>query len=129
MRVTFLSLIGIVAMAAQSCYYDNKEDLNQNLGSANCDTTNVTYSGTIQAIMATNCATSTVCHAGPNPSGIKDFTSYQEVKSAIDASGNGSLIGRITATTGSLMPQGGPKLPDCDIQKIQKWADKGAPNN
>ncbi len=124
--LSFAALTGLILFLTESCYYDNKEELYQNLDSS-CDTENVTYSETIQPIIAANCAIPG-CHQGPTPSGGRDFSTYQAVKASVDASGNGSLIGRIKATTGSIMPASG-SLPLCEIEKIQKWATDGAPNN
>ena len=129
-NIIFFTLVGFVVLLAQSCYYDNKEELYQNLNNSNnCNTDSVSFQATILPIITTNCATSSGCHLGPNPSGVRDFSTYAEIKASIDASGNGSLIGRITNTTGSLMPLGGPALPDCEIRQIQAWAADGAPNN
>jgi hypothetical protein len=43
---------------------------------------------------------------------------------------NGKLMGSITWASGfSPMPKNASKMPDCEIQKIQKWIDQGALNN
>lgn len=119
-------LLGILpALFVCSCYYDNEEDLYKNYNTdCNSDTT-ISYSGFIQPLLATECAVSG-CHAGPAPAAGRDLTRYQDVKAIAD---NGSFAGRITGTTGALMPQGGPKLPQCDIEKIQAWISQGAPEN
>ncbi|MGB0177053.1 MAG: hypothetical protein ACPF9D_07800 [Owenweeksia sp.] len=128
--VIFTMLAGLIMLLAQSCYYDNKEELYQNLNnSSNCKTDSVSFQATVFPIITSSCATSSGCHLGANPSGVRDFSNYASIKASVDASGNGSLIGRITNTTGSLMPLGGPALPDCEIKKIQAWAAAGAPNN
>lgn len=43
---------------------------------------------------------------------------------------SGTLYGSV-AQDGSAqsMPQNGAKLPECDIVKIKKWVNAGAPNN
>lgn len=119
-------ILALMAMAliTQSCYYDNKEDLYQNIGNNDCDTTTVTYSGTIEAIITTNCAVSG-CHVSPNAQSNLDLSQFADVQSIAL---NDELVGRITGTPGPLMPPG-QKLPPCDIQKIQKWVADGAPNN
>ena len=59
-----------------------------------------------------------------------DLSTYTGVK---DAATIGSLVGAVKydkLTTGfSAMPQGAPKLSDCDISLIQKWVREGALNN
>jgi hypothetical protein len=52
---------------------------------------------------------------------------YARVKTVAD---NGKLMGVITHANGfPQMPKGGNKLSDCNIAKIKKWVDAGAPNN
>jgi hypothetical protein len=39
-------------------------------------------------------------------------------------------VGAITHAPGfTPMPQGGAKLPACEIAKIKAWVDAGSPNN
>jgi hypothetical protein len=103
-----------------SCYYNNAEDL---LGTANCDTTNVTYSITVNKILTDYC---TSCHSDASLQGGITLEGYDNVKKYVD---NGSLIGSINQVGFSPMPKGSAKLSDCDISKIQKWISDGAPNN
>jgi hypothetical protein len=105
-----------------SCYYDNEKDLYPTPPS--CDTVNITYSGTVAPIMATNC---NACHGTANPSGGVITDNYNDLKTIVD---NGSLRGAINHLPNySPMPQGGNKLNDCDLTKIGIWIDNGAPNN
>ncbi|HNW53110.1 MAG TPA: hypothetical protein PKN21_02525, partial [Bacteroidales bacterium] len=53
-----LALIIALALTLGGCYYDNEEDLY--LGSSGCDTTNVTYSGTVVPVFAGYCNS---CHS------------------------------------------------------------------
>ncbi len=89
-----------------------------------CNTDNVTFSGTIKPIFAKYC---TGCHSGATPTGGINLTLYA------DASGvakSGRLVGAITHASGYVpMPQGGAKLPACEIAKIQAWVTAGSPNN
>ncbi len=126
-KLPILLTFAVSMVLLSSCYYDNKEELYQNLNT-NCETANVSFGTTIEPIITANCAIPG-CHIGPANAGGLDLSTYQGVKSSADATGNGSLVGRITASSGSLMPQGGPRLPECDIQKIQQWVADGAPNN
>lgn len=107
-----------------SCYNDSKEELYPSTG--NCDVSNVTFSATIQPIIAQNCLTGG-CHTGPTtPSGY-DLTAYAGVKATVD---NGRLLGAINHSGGfSPMPKNTVKLPDCSISQITAWVNAGAPNN
>jgi hypothetical protein len=43
---------------------------------------------------------------------------------------NGRLVGVISHAAGyPAMPQGGPKLSDCEIARIRTWVRQGTPNN
>lgn len=106
-----------------SCYNDSKEEL---YPTGTCNTTNVTFSGTVKPIIVQNCLTGG-CHTGPTtPSGY-DLTGYAGVRLAVD---NGRLVGVINHSSGfSPMPQNNSKLPDCSISQITAWVNAGAPNN
>lgn len=117
-------LIGLCISLLGACYYDNKEDLYQNIDTNNCETDSVSYSATIAPIIGTNCAVSG-CHIGPNAQNNLDLSTYADLKSIAD---NNQLVGRITGSTGALMPPGGA-LPSCDIDKIKAWVNNGAPEN
>lgn len=92
--------------------------------SGGCDTTNVSYSGTIALTMDTYC---TGCHSGASPSGGIDLTSYDGV-AAIAA--DGSLLGSVQHEAGWVaMPYGGSWLPDCKIDEIRIWVENGYPND
>jgi hypothetical protein len=96
-----------------------------------CDTTNVTYNGTIKPLLQNSC---TGCHNTSSPGGGYNLTNYAD-----DAVGNfgvqssalnGSLSGSVNYTgTWSHMPKGGSKLPQCQLDQIRIWVDAGAPNN
>ncbi|HVG42646.1 MAG TPA: hypothetical protein VM888_13635, partial [Chitinophagaceae bacterium] len=90
-----------------------------------CSTTSVTYSATITGLLSTYACTS--CHSGPAPSGNFSLVGYTNVKAKVT---DNRLLGAINHASGfSPMPQGGPKMSDCDISKIKKWIDAGAPQN
>ena len=103
------------------CYYHKEDDLNP----VPCDNSNVTYSTTITSLLAKyECIT---CHSGPAPSGNFTLVGYNNVKAKVLEN---RLLGAISHASGfSPMPQGGPKLTDCEISKVKKWIDAGAPEN
>jgi hypothetical protein len=94
------------------------------VNAGSCDTSNVTYSGTIAPILQLYC---TGCHSGSLLSGGIDLSVYTGVAAVAM---NGSLEGAITHAAGyTPMPFGGNQLPDCEISQIIAWIDDGAPNN
>jgi len=122
-------ILGVLSMATISvvgCYKDNAEEMYPPAGGGStCDTSNVTFSNTVNAIIATKCATAG-CHATSSPTGI-NLSSYAGIASIANS---GKLMASITHSGGaSAMPKGLPKLDDCSIAKIKKWVDDGAPNN
>lgn len=109
------------------CYYDSEEELYPS--GSNCDTTNVTFSGTIAPLIQANCI---VCHSGSEPIGGFVLTDYATISAAaqIPAGQPGSLYGAISHDPGNTaMPQGGAQLPECDILRVKLWIDKGTPDN
>jgi hypothetical protein len=118
--VIILILLGLVSF--NGCYYDSEEELYPQAGS--CDTTNVTYSGTISQIMSGNCNS---CHSGSAPESNVKTDNYTDLKTIAD---NGKLWGVVNHENGfSQMPKDLPKLSDCDLSKIRIWIDGGALNN
>lgn len=112
-----------LSIFVSSCYYDNKEDLYP-FDTEACDLDNVTYSETVQPILASSCVS---CHQASNPSGGVKLDNYTEVKKVAD---NGRLWGSINHEAGYVaMPLGGGKLSDCSLLKIKQWIDSGSPNN
>ncbi|WP_158559193.1 c-type cytochrome [Deminuibacter soli] len=89
-----------------------------------CDTVNSKYSTAVQPILQANCYS---CHANGNVNGGVTLGSYANVKQQAT---NGNLIGVITHASGyPAMPEGAPKLSDCDINKIRSWIANGAQDN
>ena len=85
-----------------------------------CDTTHVTYSGTILPIIQNSCIG---CHVN----GTTNLANYTSVKLSVT---NGKLLGSINQITGCLpMPQGGAKLPPCKLRQFKIWVYAGALNN
>lgn len=125
MKKTLAILLLIIAIIFTNCYYDSEEKLYPVLSSS-CDLENVTFSATIKPILQASCYT---CHSNSNyinqGSGIR-LENYEDVK--IQASSR--LMGAIRHEPGFVhMPLNGGKLPDCEINKIQRWIDNGMPNN
>jgi mono/diheme cytochrome c family protein len=81
-----------------------------------CDTSFVTYPGTVYPIFEANCIS---CHSGPTPEGGIDLTDFEDVAFLAQS---GALMGSIQQLAGySPMPQNAPPLTNCEITQIQKW--------
>lgn len=115
----FLSLLFILSLFIfNGCYYDNEEYL---YGKNTCDTTNITFTGTINPILTQNCIT---CHGSGANTRLDSYAAVSVY------AGNGKLEGTVTQASGyNPMPQGTSKLDDCSITKIKLWIKKGYPNN
>ncbi|MEO5584012.1 MAG: hypothetical protein ABIQ75_01030 [Flavobacteriales bacterium] len=89
-----------------------------------CDTSNVTYSGTIAPMVQARCQG---CHSGATPQGGLNFTSWQVLNGvAMD----GRLAGAIQHQYPfASMPPSGPILPQCRIDQFLIWINAGAPQN
>ncbi|MBE0643214.1 MAG: hypothetical protein IH600_03975 [Bacteroidetes bacterium] len=106
------------------CYYDNEEALYPQLNSG-CDTTNVTYAGSVVPVLVGSCYS---CHSNANAASFGDnirLESYSDVKSNLTR-----LYGAITWDPKfTRMPKNSGKLDDCSIRIIEIWMAQGAPNN
>lgn len=116
-QLTTILLLALGILALPGCYYDNEEELYPN---SFCDTTNVTWSGTIQPLVQTSCAIPG-CHVPGSQS--PDLSSYAGV------SANASAIRGVVVDGSPIsMPPSG-KLPACSQQAIALWVAAGAPQN
>lgn len=116
-------LVLALSAALTGCYYDIEAELYPLTNNA-CDTTGVTYNGTVAPLMQAQCVS---CHSASFASGNIALDSYNGVKASAQ---NGSLYGSINYSSGfSPMPQGGNKMDACSIKRIKAWIDAGAPNN
>jgi hypothetical protein len=89
-----------------------------------CDTTNVTFSGTIVPLLQSNCYG---CHSSPGTGGGIILTSYSDVLTVVN---NGKLWGAVNFNQGFIgMPYNGSKMSDCNIAKIRIWIEAGALEN
>lgn len=81
-----------------------------------CDTSYVTYQGSILPILQANCFS---CHAPPVPGGGIDLTNWTDLAFVAQ---NGILSGAINHDSlYSPMPKDAPPLTNCEITLIEKW--------
>ena len=122
-RLIFPAIILFVIFFA-SCYYDSEEALYPSYNSS-CDTTNVTFSGSITPILSSNCWG---CHSNSNAASFGNnikLENYSDVTAQIN-----SILPAIKQTgTISPMPKNGTKLSACSISKFDIWVRIGMPNN
>ncbi|GIV28342.1 MAG: hypothetical protein KatS3mg027_2156 [Bacteroidia bacterium] len=118
------SIFILLIIVSSSCRKDKYTSPNNNSSTTvSCDTTNVTYSNTLKPIFDNYCVG---CHNMSNMSGGYALDTYM---GCVNCANSGRLMGAIQWLPGySAMPQGGNKLSNCDIAKIQKWINNGKPN-
>jgi mono/diheme cytochrome c family protein len=101
-----------------SCTNDSTSDLIDNTPLPD----RISYATDVKSIMDNNCV---VCHGATPIQGTNlSLSNYDEVRDAVL---NRGLINRILLQEGnsSLMPQGGPRLPEATINIIKKWQEDG----
>ncbi len=104
-----------------SCSKDETSNTNNSL---DCSANKPTYKNDIASILNSSCALSG-CHSAASKSAGFDLSTFSGAKSA---SGSGSFLKSIKHESGSSkMPQGGSKLPDATITKIECWIKNGTP--
>lgn len=120
----FLVLFATIIGSFSSCYYDNEEYLYSTGGA--CTDTTYSYNGRVKALVDQNCASSN-CHSGASPSGSIGLENYADVKNNVE---NGNFLCSINWNSGcSQMPKNTSKLNKCSISAIEKWKEKGYPEN
>jgi len=119
--VIFISILTLSA-----CYYDSEEFLFPEVNT-DCDTTAVTFSGSVKPILEQYCLR---CHSNSNANTLGSGFKLQDHSNVQVYANNGSLYGSITHMDGYVpMPHDGGKLNNCDIAIIKSWIDDGSPNN
>ena len=122
-QIIAFSIFILSSLFFTGCYYDVVEELYPSNGVV-CDTAGVTYSLTVKPIIDQNCIS---CHSQASQQGGVVLETYADV---LVFANSGQLLGSVKHTTGyAAMPQGGAKLNDCNILKIEKWIQDGSPNN
>lgn len=124
-RILFILSIAIIATMT-GCYYDSEEALYPTF-STTCDLSNVTFSATVKPILQASCLS---CHSNSKASSSGAGIKLENYSDVVTTASNGQLMGAINHSNGYVaMPQGGGKLTDCEISKLQKWIDNGKLNN
>ncbi|HNL39813.1 MAG: hypothetical protein U0U46_08755 [Saprospiraceae bacterium] len=124
-----LLALPLALLVADSCYYDNLEEIHPELLLTDCDTTGtISYQTDIVPIMVGSCGANNSCHNTSGAGGGFVLENYAGVKNAVES---GLFISAITWDgNASQMPSGSSsKISDCYIAKISKWVASGYPNN
>lgn len=119
-QLTFLPLLAAAIMGGslQSCKHDPALTSNCTIP----DT--VSYANFVAPMMALSC---NGCHSSSSPADGVVTDTYIGVQNIAT---NGRLYGSVAHLSGyESMPQGASRLPECDIERLKKWIDAGAPNN
>jgi hypothetical protein len=104
-----------------SCENKNEEDL---FGITPCDTSDVSWTTDIEPILASKCYH---CHYEGTMVAPFSLQGYDNVLIRVNT---GQLEGAVNHLPGRpQMPRDGPKLPECELAKINNWIRDGAPNN
>ncbi|WP_375562547.1 c-type cytochrome [Bernardetia sp. OM2101] len=117
----FLLLSVFFSLSLASCEWKSEED---EVGIVECDTSQVTLSGTVKPILQTNCYS---CHSAAGASSLGAGINLESYASLKSRATNGSLLGAIKHSSGySPMPKGAAKIASCDIRLIETWINDGA---
>lgn len=98
-----------------------------------CDTSDVTYTNTIQAIFANNGCTDSGCHpsafsaANFSLASYNDVVNFNRLPTMIDALRWQNGAQEMPRDSTSMPFVGLEMLPDCDIDKIEAWLANGLP--
>lgn len=120
MKLFFSILCTILLLSCTSKTYDDLEEV-QFMDPVE----KITYQD-VSFVFETIC---TACHSNPPQNGAPmSLSSYSEVKDAVETRG---LLDRISRNEGAngLMPLGGPRLPQQDIDLLFQWNTDGLLEN
>ena len=125
--------VAAILLLLGSCYNDKYDKLYPAppVSSNTCDTTTIKYSTDIQPIMNAYCAINGGCHnaAGNATTHNLDFTILSVLQGQSTADLMLNDINGTPSRGHNSMPLGTSKLSACNINKITRWVNEGAPNN
>ncbi|MEZ5171997.1 MAG: hypothetical protein R2850_00395 [Bacteroidia bacterium] len=125
-KLIFVTPVLLAMLALQGCFYDVEEELYPDSGNTSCDTSNVRYSLEVSQVFNARCNS---CHSGVNASGNIRLDTYQDIKQYVDNTGGRLMSSILQDGNASPMPQGQPKIADCEISQIQIWINNNYPEN
>lgn len=126
MKIILKIFMVLLIASIAGCYYDSEERLYPKLYDP-CDDDDVTFSVTVTTILQPCQACHSNSAASRGEGGGISLQNYTDVMTVVK---NGRLMGSVKHSNGFVpMPEGGGKLPDCEIEQLQKWIDNNSPNN
>jgi len=126
MKILIPAGVIILLLSFSGCYYDSKEFLYPQLNTT-CDTTNITFSGSVKPILNNWCIS---CHSNAAAASSGGNIKLQDYADVYIQANNGKLLGSLMHSGGfSPMPKNSAMRTDCEIATIQKWINAGALNN
>lgn len=117
----FLFLFAFAPFFLNSCRYDHVPEP----VSVSCDSAVATYNATIVPILQEKCY---ACHSGAVISGGVDLGVYNNVKFYSDEGSLWSVTSR-DHNFPPMPPDAANKLDECQLAKVKKWINTGAPDN
>ena len=132
MKMKKIALIATVIITFAGCYNDKYDKLYPQSAVTTCDTNKtISYATDIQPIIADYCySPGNGCHdaVGASNSGY-DFTTYNGLAPVATQAILVNDLNWTPTAHNNDMPKNGTQLPACDIDKITRWVNEGAPNN
>jgi hypothetical protein len=114
----------IFSLFIVACYYDSEEALYPDYNTT-CDTTIITFSGTIATMLGDNCYS---CHSNQTASANGNNVRLENYADVVAR--NIAIAGSIKHTGSfALMPKNGGKISNCAINQFDIWVRKGMLNN
>lgn len=124
MKKIIIPVLLLISFLSQNCYYDNEEDLYQNVNQEECTATEATFQADIVPMMLAYC---NQCHRNDRQDGNVNLEGYNNIKTYAD---NGELYGTTNHDPGyKVMPTSGIKIPFCEIEKLRLWIEAGSLDN
>jgi len=117
--------ISLMIWGFSGCYYDSQEYMFPELP-GNCDTINVTYSGSIQPMLSNYCYS---CHDNANATAYGNQIKLENYSDVLTKVMDKTLYPAVAQTGKYPMPKNSSKLSQCSINSLKIWIDAGAPNN
>jgi len=114
-------LLAFLVPAFSSCAFNSEEEL---YGIVECDTTLITWEHPIKEILADNCVE---CH---NEDLHYNDVRHDTYEFELIVVNDGRLNGVVNHLPGfPQMPYQRSQLPECELQLINLWLERGAPEN
>lgn len=123
-KLSFLILV-FIGITVFSC--TNRKEVVEYPVSTPCDTTTSRFSVEVKDVFDRHCIR---CHGASVANTLGGGTNLQNHAIVRAYATTGILLSSVTfAPGGNPMPKGGSKIPECDINKIRAWINRGSLNN